>query len=104
MAKSQHEIDIDYERAIEQAERLEEVARNMYDISNKKLEESLQTISNNWKGESAGKFGKKGIVLQGNIRNSSREIEDIANEIRRIAKAMKRADEAAMRIAEERVY
>ena len=97
-------IEFDFNRALNQARKLEEVASKMKSLSDSSLEGTLQDISVNWKGENASVYLRKGKNLKSKVTSSADQLNAIAREIRRIAKRVYDAEMAALAIAEMRNY
>lgn len=97
-------IEFDFNRALNQAKKLEEVASKMKSLSESSLENTLQDISVNWKGENASVYLKKGEKLKSKVMGSAEQLNAIAGEIRKIAKRVYDAEMAALAIAEMRNY
>lgn len=102
--KSDSEIRYDFQQAVRKAEELERVAENLRRLANNDLEESLQALSNAWKGEAAAAYIGKGSRLQARILASAKNLENIARTIRSSAKRTYDAEMRAYRIAMEREY
>ncbi len=101
---SRSEIEFDFAQAKRQADRIDEIANNLGNLSKNNLENTLQTLSNNWKGANASAYLTKGGRLQGEINGTVGELHSIASDIRTIAQRIYDAEMAALRIAEEREY
>jgi len=82
---SRYEIEMDFNRAKEQAKKLEEAAASLNTLSKNKFNDTLQSISCSWKGDSASLYLKKGAVLQSRMNNTASELSSIASDIRKIA-------------------
>lgn len=99
---SRREIYIDFQEAIRQAERLDEIADKLEQVSKKKMEHSMQSLAAAWKGENASAFLKKEDHLQDDIYQTSKNVRNIANDIRVVANRIYRAEMTAWQIANER--
>lgn len=97
-------LKINFEKALQQAEELESIAKEIEDISNVTLEDNIGSISKKWTGENANKYIKKGSKVKEDIKNTAKKLKETANTIREIVKRDKEAEEAAERIAQERTY
>lgn len=102
--KTDSEIRFDYNKAIRRAEELEEAARNLRQLSDRELEDSLQSLANAWRGEAANAYIRKGNQLQEKILANARKLTDTAKTIRSTAKRTYDAEMWAYRIAQERLY
>ena len=101
---SRSEIRFNFRTAIKQAERLETSADQLKKLANASLETSLDTLSESWKGENAGAYIRKGVMLQKDLAATSEELNRVAADIRRIAKRIYDAEMEALRIASRRDY
>lgn len=97
-------IEFDFRQAKEQAKQLDAIADSLGSLAKDKLSGSMQTLSQNWKGENASAYLSKGSTLQSNISSSSSELHQIASDIRTIAQNIYNAEMAALEIAEQRTY
>ncbi len=104
MALTEATIRMNYQKAMQQAQRLEEIANDMQSLSSNDFGGTLQDIAASWKGENASEYLRKGGMLQGDMEETSRTLSDIAIEIRRKAKAIRDAEMAALQIATKRNY
>lgn len=99
---SRSEIRFNFRQALNQADKLDDVADRLERLSGRTLENSMQTLSAAWKGENAAAFLNKEDILKGDIKKTAANIHDIADDIRRIAKRVYNAEMEALRIASER--
>ena len=100
--KSRYEIRLNFRQAMTQADRLDEVARQLENLSDRDMESSLRTLSSSWKGENASAFLQTGDILKGNIRNTAGAVRGTAGDIRTIARRIYQAEMDALRIASTR--
>ena len=100
---TEEEIYIDFDRAIKEADKLDQMAGRLTAI-NSKYEDNLNNISTNWKGENAVIFVNKGGTLYDSMGNTANQISEIAENIRAAAERIKNAELEAIRIANEREY
>ena len=97
-------IEFDFKQAYNQAQKLDSIADNLGSLAKDKLKESMQTLSQNWKGENADAYLVKGGTLENNISSTATELHGIASDIRTIAQNIYNAEMAALEIAEQRTY
>lgn len=97
-------IEFDFREARSQADKLDSIADNLGNLAKDKLGDSMQTLSQNWKGENADAYLSKGSSLQNSISSSASELHGIASDIRTIAQNIYNAEMAALEIAEQRTY
>lgn len=104
MGRSMHEIEFSFEQARKQADKLEGIATNLNNLSEIKLNETLQGISAVWKGENASAYLGKGAELQERMNRTAKQLQNSAIEIRTVAKRIYDAEKAAYEIARQRLY
>lgn len=98
------EIMFNYNQAIRQAARLDEIAGKLEQIAAGKLENSLGALKNAWRCENASQFyGKMGQV-QSDISGDAKAVRKVAENIRETAERIKEAELRALEIAESRSY
>ena len=97
--KTPDEINLNYSRAVRQAEWLEGRARELENLANTDFQECLANIEANWKGENARIFIGKGNKLKGDLEKSADQLGRVAKSIRSAAKRTREADIAARNIA-----
>ncbi len=79
---SKEKIETDFQTAMAQADKIDEITERLSQVSGKKLGNALQDLSMGGKGENASAYLRKGAKLQGRINNSSLELHKIAEDIR----------------------
>ncbi|MDE6975223.1 MAG: hypothetical protein K2P38_19365 [Lachnospiraceae bacterium] len=77
---------IDYYYVITQAGRVEEIAADLKDVSDRQLSGILQSLLKGWKGENALAYLSKGAKLQERIGASSHRLYGIAQDMQKVAK------------------
>lgn len=97
-------IYFDFQKALGEAGRIEEMADRLQKLSDKDFEGTLQNLSVNWKGENASAYLSKGERLQGKINQTGNDLRAVASDIRRIAKQIYDAEMAALEMARRRAY
>lgn len=97
-------ITMNFRKANEKADELEELAERLTKMAQSQMGDSMQQISNHWKGESAELFIRKGISLQQQIINTAKQLKNTAATIRKIAITTRNADMNALEIAMRRTY
>ena len=100
--KSSSEIRFDFQNAMEQARRLDDLANNIDRRVGNKLEETAQSVNAAWKGDSAVRYISKTRELRRQLRQTSNDLRDTAEDIRRIARRIYEAEMRALRIAQSR--
>lgn len=100
--KSSTQIRFDFQNAKQQANRLDELANSLEQQVIRQMSDTSQQLRTAWTGESANRFVAKQGELQEKIRSTSRNLREIADEIRRIAKRVYDAEMQAYYIAVQR--
>lgn len=98
---SRWEIESDLRHSMNQANRLDEIARSVSKASSG-MGNALHSVQSGWTGENAALYIGKGGRLQGNIESSANSLRSIASTIRSVAQSIYDAEMEALRIAEER--
>lgn len=102
MARSLSAIRMDFRKANQQAKDLDALAKRLKILSDRNLNETLDHVSQSWKGENSVKYVKKGRIVKDNMRKTADDISRVANSIREIAKAVYDAEMRAWEIAHKR--
>ena len=97
--KTKSQISMNYREAMQQARDLDALAEKVRSTANDKVEQSMQLLSSGWKGVNATEFLRKYGELKRQILDSARELNSIADDIRRTAKIVYDAEMAALQIA-----
>lgn len=97
--KSLQQIDLDYAKAIHQAEQLEGTARDLDLLANNDFQGCLHKVAAGWKGENSQAYIRKGNKLKSDINKSAAQLRKAANAVRMIAKNTREADINARNIA-----
>ena len=104
MALEEGTIIFNYQRALGQANELDEIAESLKNLASNDFDETLQNISANWKGDNAINYLSKGKILEGKMNTTSRSLNGIANDIRKIAKQIYDTEMKNLEIARSREY
>lgn len=104
MAKSLITINMEFNKAKKQAEKLEEIAREIEQTADDKMGNALAGINSAWKSDTAASYLQKGTKVQEDLKNRAKELRKVATTIRQIAKNTYDAEMNAYRIALERLY
>lgn len=99
MVKSLTEINLNYEKAISEAESLERIASVLEKIAKGEMSDSLSRVHDNWQGENADLYIQKGEKIKEKLEESAKDINRTAKTIRNIAIRTRQADLAAREIA-----
>ena len=96
------EIYFNYNKAIEQANKLDGIAKRLSNSASQDVEKILNDVNNAWKSDSAPAYIKKGQKVETDMHTTANNIKNIAATIRAIAKRVLEAELEAWRIANER--
>ena len=99
---SRYTIEMNFTKARQQAKQLENAAFRLERIASGSMEDAMNSISGNWKGENAGNYLKKAEKVQNDIHKVSKELKNTAQAIERIAKVTYDAEIAALELALKR--
>lgn len=98
--KTSGEIRFDYENALTQASRLEELANNIQRRVVRPMDSTAQDLHAAWTGTSANDFIRKEQDLRGQVAQTEQDLRDIASDIRTIARRLYNAEMDALRVAQ----
>ena len=98
MISSKTEIDIEFNKAIEQADELEELSCKLCNIGNIKLEGTLTLLNKSWKGKNASEYLRNTGALRDRLYESAEILKDTAEMIRKTANVIYAAEMAAVNI------
>ena len=101
MIKSRFQISMDFQKAKNQASKLEEAARTIRRESNR-FTNCRNDVASAWTGENASKFTNKMGMVSEDLNKIAHNLERTADVIRRNAKTIYDAEMEAKRIAELR--
>ena len=104
MALSRGTIQFNFQKARQQADRLDELAGRLTKLTASEYAGAMQNISANWKGENASAYLSKGARLQGDMEETAKSLHNVASEIRAVARRIYDAEMRALAIAEARRY
>lgn len=104
MAKTLYSIQMDFQKAKNQASKLEKIARDLRRIADHEIPSCMKAVSQNWKGENARLYVNKGSVVGENLRRTANGVEQTASTIRTIAQNTYNAEKAALDLAKSRKY
>ena len=96
------EIYFNYNKAIAQANQLDDIAKRLNKAANQDMEKILNAVNSAWKSDSAPAYVKKGQKVEKDMLTTEKNIRNIATTIRTIAKRVRDAELEAWRIANER--
>lgn len=99
---SRYQIQMDFNRAKQKAQDLDNIANDLSRLSGTDLRNTLDGLSHDWKGDNANKYIQKGYTLKNSMDNTVKNLRNVASTIRTIAQNIYNAEMEALRIAEER--
>lgn len=97
MANTKAKIEINFMNAKDKAKELEEIAGELERLSKRSMDDTLQQIGANWKGENAGLYLQKGKKVEDEILKTAQDLRNTAATIRRMAQ---RIYDTEMRVLE----
>ena len=97
-------IEWNYIQAKRQAAKLEEQADRLGRLAGNSLSGTMQTLSNNWRGDSADAYLRKGEKMRSEINTLAKELRRAASVIRSSAERTYRAEMRARELAKKRKY
>lgn len=99
---SEYAITFNYNKAIKQADELIEISEGIGKIASGKLSDGINIIDKNWNGENSNKFISKSNKLKTKVEDSAKDIKNIADTIKKMAKVTYDAEMESIRIAKEK--
>lgn len=95
-------IQMDFDKAKRQADELDDIANGLDREANRSLTDTLNALGNDWRGENADQYIRKGFTLKEEINGTAKSLHQAASTIRTIAKRIYDVEMENLRIAEER--
>ncbi len=95
---SKARIDIDFRKAIEQADELEELSGRICSLGDTGMEEALTLLTRSWKGENAADYIRKTNMLKDRMFGCAQTLNETARLIRGTAERIYAAEMAAISI------
>ena len=96
------EINFNYDRAVRQAERLEEMSARLERTADRDMEDLLDGIYRAWKSASATAYLRKGQKAEESVQAMAADLKKLARRIRTVAEQVRRAELEARRIVNEK--
>jgi uncharacterized protein YukE len=90
------EIEIEFKRAIEQADELDELSDRLCRIGSVKMDEALTILSGSYKGQNATAYIDKTRVIKDRMYDSAEILKRTASMIRTTASVIYEAEMAAV--------
>lgn len=104
MEKTLTSIQIDFNRVMKQADRLDDLAYELTGVAQNQINGAMQEIHHSWTGEAAEQYLKKGQIIEKKVIQSASQLKKIAAVIRTMATVTYNAELEAIRIAQIREY
>lgn len=98
------EIRVSFNKAKREIDRLDDAATDLYRLSARKYNDTLEGIARSWKGENANAFIRKGSQLSSQMTQTALDLADIIVEMRRVLDSIYNAEMKALDIAQNREY
>lgn len=95
-------IMMDFRKAQQQADRIEDIASRLSNISNVNYDNTMKMLSNNWKGDSASTYLNKCLALQESLNDTVSNYRSTAESIRNTARRIYEAEMKNLEIAQKR--
>lgn len=92
------EIDIDFKRAMEHADELDELSGRICNICRIKMDDAFSQITRSWKGQNYNDFMKKTGSLKDRVFETAEVLKCTADLIRNTAQLIYAAEMAAVSI------
>ena len=100
--KSAYRIRMDFNEALADARRLDETAERMNSLAERDFQESINNLSYAWTGNNANIFREKEESVRREILENVKNLRNVADDIRTIARRIYEAEMRALEIARER--
>lgn len=101
---TRNEIIFNYNQAIQQAKKLEQLANSLSTLSTDRIDNTAGSLKNAWQSDHSFQYYSKLGKVQGEIKTTSNDIKKIARSIRTTAQTVRNAEIRALEIAESRSY
>ena len=96
--KSKSEIEMDFERAVSQAEELEELSKELSKIATEHVKGALRLLMVGWQGDNSELFVEKGNMLTSEMIETADDLIKVAKNIRSTANIVYTAEKAAAQL------
>lgn len=94
--KSKSEIEMDFSRAVTQAEELEELSKELSIMATEHVKGALRMLLVNWQGDNSKLYLEKGDVLTTEMLETADDLIKVAKNIRSTANIIYTAETAAV--------
>ena len=96
--KTRQEIEMDFTRALDQAQELERLAVNLSKIANSGVEPSLLVLKNSWRGSASQSMNLEGNRAMNDMFRIADDLLQVAKNIRTTADIVYNAEMKAMKL------
>lgn len=96
--KSKNEIEMNFSRAISQAEELEKLSKELNTIATEQVRGALKMLMFNWQGDNAELFYEKGDIISNEMLDTADDLIKVAKSIARTADIVYNAEKAALQL------
>lgn len=96
--KSKSEIEMDFSRAVSQAEELETLSKELSKLASEHVRGALRMLMFNWQGDTANLFYEKGEVLTNEMLDTADDLIKVAKNITTTANVVYNAEKAAIQL------
>ena len=93
--KSKSEIEMDFERAVSQAQELEELSKELSELATEHVKGALRMLMFNWQGDNAELFSLKGKTLTNEMIETADDLIKVAKNIKSTANIVYTAEKTA---------
>ena len=97
-------IRMNFQRSLQQADRLEELAEQIRKVGNTKVRNAMTAEAAAWKGDNEALLHTKSGKLQEKVMATAKSLKNVAGTIRTIAKNTYDAEMRAWEISHRRTY
>jgi WXG100 family type VII secretion target len=102
MAKTAFTIQMDFAKAMRQADKLDEIAQNISQAGKTDLVDCMQKVGEDWKSDTSTAYQKKGKEVAEHLVKISNNLTKTAQAVRQIAKTTYEAEMTALELAKIR--
>lgn len=88
-------MDFNYNKAISQANQIDNIATDMLNIANKQMQTTIDSIGICWRGDASRQFITYCDSTQSDVRTQAKKLQELARRIREVARIIKAAEERA---------
>ena len=96
--KTRQEIEMDFSKAIAQAQALEHLADDLSRIANNGVESAILVLKNSWRGDAGGSMTLAGKKATDEIYRTADDLMRVARNIRSTADIVYKVEKSAMKL------